>query len=250
MTRFRRFLTILGIGIAAASANADTPSFDQTPDRPEDFGYKVSWFAVKADDPASVASALQIETTVPANWASGLAAAYGRTGRTDKGAWIFLSPPVKGWILVVGSSLPYPVMHTPDRHGGIGQKFDLLFTRLASRFSEVQFFGNYRVVGFVAWARVQVDRPLRIFSFGDGDVYANIGNQTQEEARLQFLDLSGLSPRAASERLFSNEGKKLPSEADVTRLAALWSVDPGTLSKSDALPNLGLVALLPEALRQ
>jgi hypothetical protein len=27
------------------------PSFDQTPDKPEPFGFKISWFAVKATDP-------------------------------------------------------------------------------------------------------------------------------------------------------------------------------------------------------
>ena len=34
------------------------PKFAQTPDKPEPFGYKVSWFAVKASDPALVLDAL------------------------------------------------------------------------------------------------------------------------------------------------------------------------------------------------
>ncbi|WP_157651172.1 hypothetical protein [Dechloromonas denitrificans] len=249
MNRFWRFLTIFGIGAAAATACADTPSFDQIPDRPEDFGYKVNWFAVRASDLNSVVTALEIGSGAPANWASGMAAAYGRTGGTNKGPWIFLSPPVNGWIFVVGSSLPYPVMHTPDRHGGIGQKFDTILSRLTDHFSEVQFFGSYRVVGFVAWVRAQRDLPLRVFSFGDGEVYTNIGNQTLEEARLKFLDLSGLSPRAASERLFSVEGK-LPDETNVLQLAALWSLDPGKLSEIGHQPSLGLVVQLPKALAQ
>jgi hypothetical protein len=33
------------------------PSFDQTPDMPEEFGFKMSWFAVKASDTASVLEA-------------------------------------------------------------------------------------------------------------------------------------------------------------------------------------------------
>lgn len=240
---------MLGIGTAATSACADPPSFDQIPDSPEDFGYKVNWFAVRASDLNSVVTALDIGAGAPANWASGMAAAYGRIGGTNKGPWIFLSPPVNGWIFVVGSSLPYPVMHTQDRHGGIGQKFNAILSRLTAHFSEVQFFGSYRVVGFVAWVRAQRDKPLRVFSFGDGDVYANIGNQTQEEAHLGFLDLSGLSPRAASERLFDVEGK-LPDEADVLQLAALWSLDPGTLSEIDQLPSLGLAVQLPKTLAQ
>jgi hypothetical protein len=34
----------------------------------------------------------------------------------------------------------------------IGRKFDVLFSRLTKRFADVQFFGSYRVVSFVAWA--------------------------------------------------------------------------------------------------
>ncbi len=38
--------------------------FDQTPDKPQSFGYKVSWLALKASDPAAVCDALEL----PANW--------------------------------------------------------------------------------------------------------------------------------------------------------------------------------------
>lgn len=30
------------------------PAFDRTPDLPQSFGYKVSWFAVRTNDPAQV----------------------------------------------------------------------------------------------------------------------------------------------------------------------------------------------------
>lgn len=43
------------------------PSFDQTPDEPEPFGFKVSWFAVKASDPASVLDAFELREATPAN---------------------------------------------------------------------------------------------------------------------------------------------------------------------------------------
>ena len=48
------------------------PSFDQTPDKPEPFGFKISWFAVKATDPATVLDALEFKEAMPANWASAL----------------------------------------------------------------------------------------------------------------------------------------------------------------------------------
>lgn len=249
MTRLRRLLAALGLGVVVTAAQADDPHFDQTPDKPEAFGYKVNWFAVRTTDSLSVLNALGVRAGVPANWETGMAAAYGGSYSPNKKRWLFVSPPVKGWVFIVGSSLPYPVMHTPDRHNGIGQKFDNVFSRLSSHFSEVQFFGSYRVVGFVAWARAQNGRTLRVFAFGDGDVYANVGDQTLEEASLGFPNLNGLSTRDATERLFGLE-KALPDEADVLKLAALWSLDPGQFPGDDAQPGLGVAIELPKNLGQ
>jgi hypothetical protein len=91
------------------------PSFDQTPDVPKTFGFKVLWFAVKAADPASVLDALEFGGAMPANWASGLAAAYGDRQSSDD--WVFVSPAISGWVLVVGSSLPYPQSKLSMRSG-------------------------------------------------------------------------------------------------------------------------------------
>jgi len=133
------------------------PSFDQTPDKPQSFGYKVSWFAVKAAGPGPVLDSLQCGEGTPANWASGLAVAA--EGGSE--AWVFVSPPVSGWVLIVGRWLPHPAVIGSERQ--IGRKFDILFSRLMQRFDEVQFFGSYRVVGFVAWARALMGKPMRIF---------------------------------------------------------------------------------------
>lgn len=249
LTHFCRILAIVGIGAFSATVYSGVSNFNTTPDLPQTFGYKVNWFAVKATNPAIVADALEIGSGVPANWESGMNAAYGRINPTGKQSWIFVSPSVKGWVFVVGSSLPYPVMHTTDRHDGIGQKFDALFSRLIHHFNDVQFFGSYRVVGFVAWVRAQKNKPMRVFAYGDGDVYANIGDQTQEEALLSLPKLSGLSPHDASERLFS-KSTKLPDENDVLRLAEQWSLNPANQLESDIPMSLGLVIELPKGLAQ
>jgi len=249
------------------------PTFDQTPDKPEAFGLKISWFAVKASDPAAVLDALEFKEAMPANWESGLAAIYGDPPSSD--AWIFASPPVSGWVLVVGSSPPYP---TNDIQRDIGRRFDVLFSRLMQRFDDVQFYGSHRVVDFVAWARALNGKPMRIFAFGEADVVANVGEQTPEETKLTFLDLSGLAPSDASEKIFRvaddqtaeraslvasglsrreararvlQKGRDaLPDEADVVDLAALWSIDPSRLSEQDHPLGLGLAARLPENLAQ
>ena len=106
--------------------------------------------------------------------------------------WVFVSPPISGWVLAVSVSLPYP---TAETHHNIGEKFDALFSRLTTRFDDVQFYGSHRVVDFVAWARAVNGKPLRMFAYaGGGDgVLANVGEQTPEEAKLRFADLTGLS---------------------------------------------------------
>ncbi len=248
------------------------PSFDQTLDKPEVFGFKVSWFAVKAADPAAVLDALEFGEATPANWASGLAAAYGNPQSND--ARVFVSPAVSGWVLVVSRRLPYPTIET---HHDIGKRFDVLFSRLMKRFDDVQFFGSHRVVGFVTWARALDGKPVRIFGFAD-EVMANFGEQTPEEAKLGFVNLSGLSPSEALDEIFRiadeqdaeqealvatglsrreararvlQKGRHaLHDETDVVDLAALWSIDPSRLSDRDHPLGLGLVARLPENLAQ
>jgi hypothetical protein len=253
------------------------PSFDRTPDAPKPFGFKVSWFAVRATDPASVLDALELGQATAANWASGIAAAYGDPQSSD--SWAFVSPPIGGWVLVVGSSLPYPAT-IEGGHNDNGKKFDVMFCRLMRRFEDVQFFGSHRVVDFVTWARALNGKPIRIFGWcgSDGTVLANVGKQTPEEAKLGFANLSGLSPSDAADKIFAtaeeedieenrlvadglsqreawakvrqNRRSPFPDEIDVVELAALWSVDPSRLEDQDHLLGLGLAVRLPENLRQ
>jgi hypothetical protein len=232
------------------------PTFDRTPDGPDSFGYKVSWFAVRAGDAASVVQALELGPDTAANWQSGLAAMY---DSSDAEPWIFVSPPVGGWVLVVGSLLPYPVVGVMEQ-AEVGAKFNILFSRLTKRFAEVQFFGSYRVVDFVSWARARNGQPIRMFSYADGVVYANVGAQTPEEARLGFVDLTGLSPEAAVDKMFKvmeeQEGappgkqrlRAIPGETDVLNLAAAWGVNPMDLP--DAVASVGLAVRLPRSLGQ
>ena len=247
------------------------PSFNQMPDEPQPFGFKVSWLALKTSDPAAVLDALALGEATPANWEFGLAPVYGSD------PWVFVSPPVGGWVLAVSASLPYP---TAETHHDIGKKFDVLFSRLMKRFEDVQFFGSHRVVDFVAWARALNGKPLRMFAYaGGGDwVLANVGEQTPEEAKLGLANLSGLSPRDAGDemsriadeqdaeasrlvanglsprearaRIRQNGPKPFPDETHVVELAGLWSVDPLGLPDHDHSLSLGPVARLPENLRQ
>jgi hypothetical protein len=260
--------------ILLSTENGDVmTSFDQTPDMPEPFGYKVSWFAIKTSDPAAVIDALELGEAVPANWASGLAAAYER----ESDSWMFVSPPVDGWVFAVSPWLPYPTVET---HHDIGRKFDAMFSRLMSRFDDVQFFGSYRVSDFSAWARALKGKPVRIFAYSgsDSEVLMNFGEQTSGEAKLGLVDLTGLLPTEANnkmsdvaaeqdaeeerlvasglsfdeahEKAYPNGRHAFPDENDVVELAGLWSVDPALLSDRDDPLSLGLAVRLPANMRE
>jgi len=256
------------------------PSFDQTPDLPVSFGHCVSWFAVSTSDPARVVDALDLGEGTSANWASGLAAAAPTRASSmaskESGPWIFVSPPVSGWTLIVGDWLPCPYARTEQR-ADIGQKFDVLFSRLMKHFADVQFFTSNRVADFYVWARAQGGESKRVFTFGDGTVYENIGKQTPEEAKLKLANFSGLTASAAGEKFWElvkqqeaersafiakglsfreamktvlrNGRSVFPNERDVADLAELWSVNPEDLESEDHPVGLGWVFRLPESLK-
>src|ERR1700732_1876418 len=209
------------------------PLLDQTPDEPQPFGCKILWFAVKASDPALVLDALEFGEATPTNWASGLAAAYGDSQSSDR--WVFASPPVSGWILVVSASLPYPTIET---HHDMGRKFDVLFSRLMKRFDDVQFFGSHRVVGFVAWARALNGKPIRIFAYAD-EVMANVGEQTSEEAKLGFANFSGLSLSDTLDEMF-RIAEEREKERNMLVAGGLSQREAGASVRQnsrDAIPN-------------
>jgi hypothetical protein len=148
------------------------------------------------------------------------------------------------------------------------------------KFDDVQFLGSHRVVDFVVWARALNGKPMRIFGWSgsDGTVLANVGEQTPEEAKLRFVNLSGLSPSDATDRIFERAGEQqaeadklvasglsrkealakvrqngrdaMPDESDVIDLAALWSIDPLRLEDQNHPVGLGLAARLSKDLAQ
>ena len=86
-------------------------SFNQTPDNHRFQGLVV---CLKASDSAAVVDALELADATAANWESGLAAVY-ESARKD--AWVFVSPPIGGWVLIVGGCLPYPTVQRHDDAG-------------------------------------------------------------------------------------------------------------------------------------
>ncbi|MBT3068770.1 hypothetical protein [Rhodoferax sp. U11-2br] len=275
--------TILKAAVFTTIASMVQPAiadalFDQTPDSPEGFGFKSSWFAVKTQEPKRVAEILGLVDLQRANWASGIAAAYSFNSKPNGNKYVFISPPVTGWVLVVGLALPYPDRRSQGRNANIDSRFNAMFGALVANFDEVQFFGSYRVVGFEAWGRANGGRIEREFCYADGEVYANVGPQTSVEKLLKFPNLSGMTPQEATSAIFSMASKReaeeqrlvalgltfkdakrktsklqrgpLPSEGDAMAIAGHWSIDPTRIEELKLSPSVGYVAVLPSQIQQ
>ncbi len=160
---------------------------------------------------------------------------------------MFVTPPLGDWVLVVGRALPYPAdaSDTPENLA-MGARFRKIFLELAQTFEEVQFFGTHRTVGFDAWARARDGRIERLFAVADGEVMANEGAQTQEEARLGLLDLGQRTAYEATALLFEGaEEGELPCEDHTIGLAAAWSLDPTLIGEDTLDPGGGVIGELP-----
>lgn len=169
------------------------------PDGPEPFGYKMSWLCIRCGDPERVIAALRPKTRQPANWKTGVQAAYGRQG-------CFVSPCLDGFVLVIGIIPDAP----EDRR------------ELAAQFPEVQSFISHRTIGYYAWKKVVDGRCVREYCYRNVEAEADDGPLTPEETALGF----DLLPRKGQE-----DGERLPNEEDVLNIAAAWGVDPSFRKK-------------------
>ncbi len=208
------------------------------PDQPISFGYKCSWIAITAGDPQDVIAALELRQVRRSNWKAGIDAAYAGE--------VFIAPPLNGWVLAVSWSLPWP--------GGtrFGDPCTPFLRQLAHTFPEVQFFATHRIVETHAWARLVNGMIVRQYAYSgeSGEILWNVGTPTAEEHALlqeqeEWIHSFG-EPEHADDSLTDDEPYLMPSESDVMRMAALWSIDPSQLSKRDLGISLGHVGVFEQ----
>ncbi len=203
------------------------------PDQPISFGYKCSWLAIKADDPQDVIKALALRHVRRSNWKAGIDAAYAGE--------VFIAPPLDGWILAVSGTFPWP--------GGprFGDPCTPFLRQLAHAFPEVQFFATHRIVETHAWARLVNGMIIRQYAYSgeSGEILWDVGIPTAEEDLLLQKQEEWIRSFGEAEHVddivTDDSVYLMPSESDVMRIAAAWSIDPSQLSERNLGTSIGHV---------
>ena len=170
----------------------------------------VHWLAIRSESVDLVLKALKITDPVPCPVSEGL------SRHSEHG--VFVSPPVRGWILVTGSDLPDP--------GDDIDRFFLWIRDIGARFGEVQYFCADRALNHHAWVRMMGEDVFRAYVWA-GEALWNEGELTAAERELA-LECRPYGEPPQPVHLFSDSFAVRNLEK-VPALAARWSVDPGSV---------------------
>lgn len=166
------------------------------------------WLAVKSRNLLAVQSALGLHNVKPCSWTEGI------TGDEK----LFVAPPVKGWILVMGSGLPDP-----------GDDVDVCFrfvVSLSRKLGQVQFFSASRVLNHHAWIKVDGGRVVRAYAWAGRTLWQQ-GSRTTAEDELGLKCFDYMEP---AERVSFGVPDPVALNVDkVPLLAARWSLDPARI---------------------
>lgn len=165
------------------------------------------WIAIRSSNTNHLRNLFGLNSLPPIPWSEALNRSHERT--------LFVSPPVQGWTLVIGGSLPDPA-------DDVDSCFRLLVS-LSQEIGEVQFFAADRVLNHHSWARLREGRVLRAYAWS-GVTEWNQGSPTADE-RLLGMQFRGYG----EESLPTDYGEVSPEQINTERillLARRWSLDP------------------------
>lgn len=221
--------------VLAPRLNEGRIIYDERPDGPRAFGYRMGWLAIRTRDTERVVERLGLADAVQANWDNGLGIVYSDSEGSNR---VFVSPPVNGWTFVIGLALPQPL-------GKIfADKTVPLLLDLGSQFIEVQYYLAYPALDCFAWARVIDGKLLRAYAINDEGLVWNKGKPTKEEKTLgiRLYEMRGIKKRKSEA---DGELVLYPTERHVMQLAAKWSLDPTRLETMPASQALGILGEAP-----
>jgi hypothetical protein len=169
-----------------------------------------SWLAIKSGSVHAVQSALALHDTKPCSWAEGLSG--------DGEQCLFVSPPVAGWILVIGPALPDPADDVDACYRFLAD--------LSRKLGHVQYFHSNCILNHHAWVRAESGRMVRAYAWA-GKTLWNQGPPTPAEHLLNvkcydYCEIPEPANCVPAEPVVTNSEK-------VHLLAARWSLDPGDI---------------------
>ena len=218
-----------------AYLNDPTPGEPDTPG--EGFGLKNFWLAIRSEDSEKILTCLPPEREQRrANWDKGLGYIYRYAGDDNAQHSVFVTPPVQGWTFIVGWGIP-------ELNHRVRAAFDRLTAPFLQAFADIQYYGSYRVVDYIAWGRAEGGIWQRLFAFADAEILCSEGAQTDAEQALGLPDIRSTDD-------FETEGVfkhwlGCHDEETPLRLAGQWSIDPDTLPDIPAEPALGWLVTFP-----
>jgi hypothetical protein len=183
------------------------------------------WLAIKSANPHLVQAALGLNNPTPCSWEEGLSIVHEHK--------LFISPPVGGWILVMGSNLPE-----------VGEDVDKCFRfilDLSRKLGQVQFFSINRAVNHHAWAHADQGTVLRAYAWA-GRTLWNQGKLTRAEID---LGLKCYHYGEGEDRIdFGNVDPAAVNTERVSLLASRWSLDPTSIDARLLKENQGIAGRL------
>lgn len=191
----------------AGSRTPESPPLS-LPEHPYRFQVPSAWLAIKSRSLPAVQAALELHNPKPCSWLQGLA------GEER----LFIAPPVKGWVLVIGSGLPDP-----------SEDVDVCFRfllDLSRKVGQVQFFSSSRVLHYHAWVKAERGRILRAYAWAGKTIWQQ-GASTAAERELGLKCFSYLEN--AEPPAFGQPDTATLNADKVPLLAARWSIDPGRI---------------------
>src|SRR5579883_1511442 len=125
------------------------------------------WLAIKNRNILAVQSALALHNPKPCSWVEVL------SGESEQK--LFVSPPVSGWVLVLGSALPDPAED-------VDACFRFLLD-LSRKLGHVQFFYSNGILNHHAWAQAEGGHIVRGYAWAGRTVWTQ-GAMTPAECDL------------------------------------------------------------------
>jgi hypothetical protein len=180
------------------------------------------WLAINNRNLRAVQSALSLHNPKPCSWAEGLSG--------EGGQKLFISPPVDGWVLVMGAALP-------DANDDVDACYRFL-TDLSRKLGHVQFFQANSVVDHHAWARLESGRVVRAYAWA-GTTLWNQGEKTAAEGELRMKCRDYAEP--PDPLTFDTPKGAATNSEKVHLLAASWSVDPDEIDEQSLEREWGIV---------